>query len=264
MATHDDGKPKSIKSVETAFDIVELVRTEPGLGVSDIAERLDYSKSTIHYYLGTLKRRRFLVEEDGSYEVGLRFLLYGGHARARQDLYRVSGSTLADLTDEVEGTAWMAIEQGDRCVFIRRAGDHPTEGPIGTVGTAVALHTNAYGKALLSALPDERVDEVLERCEMQAVTSDTVTDRATLDRHLDLVEDHGIAFDDCELADGYRSIAAPIVDEASGQVYGAVGVTCPVDRIEDPFRHSKARRFVDGPAEHVRRAATSLTTRLSD
>lgn len=51
---------RSIKSVEHAFDIVEIIQQNDGARLSEIADILDKSPSTLHQYLQTLLQEEFL------------------------------------------------------------------------------------------------------------------------------------------------------------------------------------------------------------
>ena len=64
----------AVKSVETAFRIVDALKTLNGAGVSELAAHLDIPKSTVHNYLSTLVQEEFVVKEGSSYRVGIQFL----------------------------------------------------------------------------------------------------------------------------------------------------------------------------------------------
>ena len=86
---------RGIKSDETLFDIVELLRETDGAGVTEVADRLDVAKSTVHGHLTTLLDRGARV---GVARFGPRFELVapdgGRHHRER---------VTALLTDSIDG-----------------------------------------------------------------------------------------------------------------------------------------------------------------
>ncbi|MUW13364.1 helix-turn-helix domain-containing protein [Halorubrum sp. CBA1125] len=81
---------KTIGSLETAFTIVELVAQHGEVTPSGLTDEIDYSRSTIHYYLRTLEKHRFLTRGDGGYRLGFRFLHYGNRAVRGHELARTA------------------------------------------------------------------------------------------------------------------------------------------------------------------------------
>ncbi|MDN4015192.1 IclR family transcriptional regulator C-terminal domain-containing protein, partial [Chryseobacterium gambrini] len=80
------------------------------------------------------------------------------------------------------------------------------------------LHATAPGKAILSRLPEGRVDELLPSQKLPQLTENTITDPAVLREDLRRVGERGIAFDREEQEPGVRGIAAPLERRASGPV----------------------------------------------
>ena len=71
MTTPTDDR-HTIASVTRALDIVEALWTLEGAGVTELADYLDMSKSTVHSHLATLDRKGYAVAEEGIYRLGLR------------------------------------------------------------------------------------------------------------------------------------------------------------------------------------------------
>jgi len=100
-----------------------------------------------------------------------------------------------------------------------------------TVGKQFHLHQTAAGKAILSRLPRERVNE----WGLPASTENTITDREELLSDLDAVAERGVAFNDEEQLEGVRAAGVP-VDGPDGRVVGAFSVASPANRMtEDRF-----------------------------
>lgn len=252
---------RTIKSVDTVFDIIDVIEEGSSSRTTDIAEGLDYSRSTIHYYLQTLERRGYVRRTDegegggdGGYELGPEFLRLGGRILARTELRRVAAEPLRDLSRQTPGVACLAGRFGDRVVVVRTRGsvDSGAEGPTRSdvfVGTPVSLDASAYGRAVLA----DPSGGAAEAFDVEGVDDELADD-------LDRVDDRGFAFDDEGEWPGLRSAAVPV--SRDGDTVGAVGITGPVDRIDDPREHTKERRFTSNTLSSLRQTARSIQNRL--
>lgn len=223
--------PAPVKSVHTATRVIEAVERLDGAGVTSLANEIDIAKSTVHDHLKTLEAEEFVVNEDGEYRVGLRFLDFGGRARMRTKLYSVAKPQIEELASStgelanlvVEEHGWgvyLAVERGENAVSIDSY-----------VGKREHLHSTAVGKAILAQLPKRRVEAIVERRGLPGQTPDTVTSLEDLFERLDLIRERRIAFDREEHRSGLRCVAAPITTEA-GSVLGGISVSGPTSRLE--------------------------------
>lgn len=253
---------KTIKSAGTVFDILECIRELDGAGVSEIAKQLDYSKSTIHYYLTTLEQRQYLIRDGNCYRLGLQLVTLGANARQQHELFDVVELKTKDLAAETGSVAHTVVKDGGKGVFLSRSvGDRDVATHI---GMRTDLHCTAYGKAILAHSSAGSVDEILGQGDPPRRTEQTVTDREELQKQLETVRDIGLAYANEEFADGMSSIAAPIVYGSTGEVYGAIGISDAPDRIPDPRKHRKARRFSGQVPEFVERTARIVGERIAD
>lgn len=253
---------KKIKSAGTVFDILECIRERDGAGVSEIARRLDYSKSTIHYYLKTLEQRRYLIKDGDRYRLGLRFVNLGANARQQHELFDVVEPKTGELAAETGAVAHAAVEDGEKAIYLSRATDGRDVDTY--VGMETDLHCTAYGKAILAHLPSEPLDRILGQGKLPRRTDRTVTRRDELERQLETIRDIGIAYADEEFVEGTSSIAAPILSGSGDRIYGAIGVSDTPDRITDPRKHVKARRHSGEFSQFVERTARIVGEKMAD
>jgi len=234
-----------IKSTETTFRVIEGLQALDGAGVSEIAEYVDRPKSTVHNYLSTLEQEEYVVNNDGEYEVGIRFLELGAYARNRRQIYQIAEPEVADLAEETGELANLLIEEHGSGTYLQRARGEQAVQVEAHVGTRVSLHSTALGKSILAHLPRSRVDEVIERHGLEPTTPRTVTDREALLDQLDEIRDRGYAFDDEERLRGLRCVAAPILS-TDDRILGAVSVSGPSHRIRDEhFRKTLPKRVLE-------------------
>lgn len=228
----NDGVSGRIQSVDTTFAIVELIRDRGTVGVTEVAESLDQSKSTIHHYLTTLEDRGYVEQEEDGYSLGLRFLTLGGVARDREQLFHLSKADVDRLAAETGEKARLIVERDWQGITLHQAeGDQIGETRT-CVGSTEDLHSTAAGKALLAALPSEQVDEYVRTQDLASHTANTITDPDQLRAELDRIRSRGVALDDQEHYEGVRCVAAPVSAREQG-VLGTLSVSGPTTRLDD-------------------------------
>ncbi|WP_254544753.1 IclR family transcriptional regulator [Halomarina pelagica] len=222
---------RTIKSVETMFDILELLRTQNGARLTDVADELGMAKSTVHQYLTTLEVREFVVREGDEYHVGLRFLDYGEFARSRNPVYDLAKESVRELAELTEERAQFVIEEHGRGVYVYMAvGDRAVKTD-SRIGKRVFLHATAAGKAILAHLPDRRIREVFDAPGLEPVTEHTVVDPDELREELEEIRDRGVAYNNQEDTLRLRAVGVPVMD-ADGTVLGALSVSGPTHRFK--------------------------------
>jgi len=218
-----------VGSVETLFDIIEYVYREEGVVLSDAAADLEYAKSTIHRHLTTLKRRGYVVEDDGYY-VSLRFLELGEQARNRRRAYRLAREKVDELAEKTNERAQFIVEEHGEAVYVHRAfGEHAVRTDPG-IGKRIPLHATSAGKAILGAMPPDKASHIIERISFAKLTNKTITDLGELHEELERVRERGYAFNREENLEGLHAVGVPVTGP-NGGVIGALSVSGPSHRL---------------------------------
>ncbi|GAB3671439.1 IclR family transcriptional regulator [Halopiger thermotolerans] len=218
-----------VQAAATTFRIVEALHELEGAGVAELAAELEMPKSTVHDHLRTLTEAEYLVNEDGTYHVGARFLELGGFARSRMKLYQVASPEIKKLAEETGEHANLMIEEHGKGIFLNKFKGEDAVTLDTHIGKRVHLHTTALGKTILAYRPESTVDEIIDRHGLPAVTERTITDEDELKAQLAEIRERGYAVDDEERVLGMRCIAAPICDE-NDEPLGAISVSGPTNR----------------------------------
>jgi DNA-binding IclR family transcriptional regulator len=218
-----------IKSDETLFDIVELLRERDGAGVTELAEQLDIAKSTVHGHLTTLRERGFVVKRSGRYELGLRFFEYGQYVRSQLDIVQSGTAAVDQLEAATREMVWLLTHQNGKAIYVYgRSGDNDID--INTIlGTRTHMHYNSGGKAILAHLPEPEVREIIDTHGLPARTSNTITDPERLLAELDGIKEQGYALNLSEDLDGIHAVGVPLT--VDGAVRGALSVAGPAHRM---------------------------------
>jgi DNA-binding IclR family transcriptional regulator len=254
---------KKIKSTQTAFDIIESIAEAERPSVSDIAEEVDHSRSTVHYHLQTLQQNRYVIRDEKGLRLGLRMAHLGNLALQKHRLTGLVEKMADDIAADTDVVAHVAVRERNKLVWLYRSEDPQMEELPTTVGNQIGLHCTAYGQAILAHLTEETVESILAEGGLPARTESTITDRDTLESRLSKVRQLGFAYSSGEFVDGIASIASPIISDEDG-VIGAIGVTTLDNRIENPYMHTKARRFSDELPGKIRDTARIVGDHLDD
>jgi DNA-binding IclR family transcriptional regulator len=156
----------------------------------------------------------------------------------------------AELADSTDLESGFIVEENGRGVYLKtETEDAKTPHLEPKVGHREYLHVSAAGKAILAALPRRRVDTVVDRWGLPAVTEATITDREALSAELERIRRRGYAVNRGENKPGVRAVGTA-VREGDGSVLGGVSLTVPEYRTADDdwFRDEVAERLVEGTA----------------
>lgn len=224
-------EPQTIDAVDFAFTIAQALKNLDGAGVSELAQHLNASKSTVYNHLKTLEKLQFVVKRDETYYLGTRWLDMGGYVRKRQQLYWTAKAEADELAASTGELVAITTPEYGRSVYLYQARGRKALTIDSHVGVRLPLHCTAAGKAILAHLPKEEVVSLIEETGMEAKTENTITDLPTLHDELDRIRDRGVALEDGERIEGTRGIGAPILNKTSGEVLGAIAICGPPTRL---------------------------------
>jgi len=221
-----------VRTTEKTLALVEELMERGPCGVTELAENLDLGKSAVHNHLTTLQEHGYVLKTGEAYQLGLKFLEVGGHTRKSMEFYQVAEPEIKSLAAETGELANLLVEEQGMGVYLMRSkGDRAVD--LDTyAGLRTYLHTTALGKAILAYLPEERVEEIVERRGLVKKTPRSIGTREELSEALEGVRERGYAIDDGERLEGLRCIAAP-VKHSSGDILGAISVSAPASRVSD-------------------------------
>ena len=241
---------RTIQSAENVFGILESLQRREGARLSEVAADVSLSPSTVHQYLKTLEADEFVVQDGDEYDVGLRFLELGEYARNRKPVSRLAREKVASLAEATGERAQFAMEEHGRCVVLYTVtGEQAVETNIHT-GKRVYLHATAAGKAILAHMSQSRVDDVIERHGLPAVTPNTITDREELLEECERIRETGVSMNRQEDTHGLWAIGVPVTgpDEV---VLGALSISGPTHRLKIDGVRSEISDLLLGSANEL-------------
>lgn len=227
---NDESGSRQVQATMTSLEIVEMLRELDGARVTELADALDLSPSTVHTHLSTLIETDYVVKSGDIYHPSLHFLGLANYVRNRRNAYAIADSYTDQLARETECRAVFVVEENGRGVYMYTYSGKHAVWKYSTVGKRFHLHQTAAGKAILSQLPRERVIDIVEEWGLPASTENTTTDQSVLLEELDAIEDRGVAFNNEEQLNGVKAVGVP-VDDSDGRVVGAFSVASPANRM---------------------------------
>jgi IclR family KDG regulon transcriptional repressor len=209
-----------------------LADDRSGLGVTELASKLDLHKSTTHRLIMVLESNRFVEKESatGKYRLGSRIVELGLSALSRLDIYAIARPHMRDLVDETGETAHLGVMRDGEIVSVVNVETTRTLRTPNEVGTRHPVHCSSLGKAILAFSSQQVVDGFLKGRNFASFTRNTITSPDVFVKELDVVRRNGFAVDDEEREEGLRCIGAPIWNN-HGEVVGAVSIAGPAFRI---------------------------------
>lgn len=213
---------RHVKSVRTGFRIIDIVQNHDGARIDELQEQLGLAKSTVHNYVSTLESMGYVVERDGVYHLGLRFLTHGMAAKSRLGVRPAVEDSLGSLAAVVDQPAWWITEEHGRGTFIGFAVPEGESPIYGRVGKRSYLHTHGPGKAILASLPEAYVKDIVEYHGLPTHTKETIGDASELETELARTRDRGYGVGDGEAALGIRSVG--VAFEGPSGAHHGIGV----------------------------------------
>lgn len=232
-----------------------LAAASEGIGVREAARANDLDKSAVSRLLDQFVRLG-LAEKDavtGRFHAGSRLFKLGATVHSRDTLWLAAEPILRELVGRFNETCYLTVREGDEIFFREKIDCSHYVRYVIESSERVPIHGGAGGRAVLSALSPEELDEVLDRVELVRLTDLTLTDAEMLRRQVAEDRRRGYAVSYGERSVGGSALAAPYF-LGNGTCRGSVVLSCPRVRFET--------HDLDDVAEAVVGAAHQLSARL--
>jgi DNA-binding IclR family transcriptional regulator len=206
-----------------AFNVLRsFTSPDESLTSSELSRRAQLPEASGYRLVQTLEGIGALVRDSrGKYRLGM-LLLSLSQEIASGDLWReVSHNVLARLAKEWRASAHVGVLENGMATYVATAGCSPMNI---RVGMQLEAYCTALGKTLLAALSRDDLRAFLAEGELVALTNRTITEPVTFNAALQQIREQGYAFDDREMLDSLRCVAAPIRNPAR-QVVAAVSIS---------------------------------------
>ena len=219
---------QKIQVISRAFAVIECLSEFPvGLGVTEIATRIQLNKSTVFRILNTLVDLGYIEKnaQNERYKLSLKFLQLSRMMINQTELKVLAYPHLKRLASKTLQSVHLCVRKGDAAQYLDKveAFNHSIK-MFSAIGVTVPLYCSGVGKCLLAWMTPEEQNAVLNELELIPRCKNTIQKREVLEDELRRTVENGYAVDDEENEDGVRCAAAPIRDY-TGKVIAAISVS---------------------------------------
>jgi len=202
--------------------LIERLGRGEAMGLTELSQALLSPKTSVHRAVADLVEEGW-VRSTG--QVPPRYFLTGKVLRAAQGVNGMTElSVVAEpLIDELhrttgENVQLSTLDDGYILALARRESTHALRVHL-PIGERVPWHATAAGRAIAGHLPPEGLERLLAG-DLPALTPDTITDRETLRRDIQLGVDQGYVVNRSGWRVGVVSIGAAVLDARGFAVAG--------------------------------------------
>jgi IclR family pca regulon transcriptional regulator len=233
MPGHSERRdPRFSQSLERGLAVLRCFTPKrPQLGISELADELEMSKSTVHRYAVTLVALGYLEQLNPShkYRLGLRVADLGMSALNATGLREHAHPSLEELRQTSSYTVSIAVLDGADIRYVDRLPSFRRE--LAKIdlnlraGSTLPAYRTAMGKVLLAYLPEDELRRRIDGMEEPiGHAQKTVAGEDALLVELARVREAGLAVDDEEHSSELLSIAVPVRNDV-GDVVAAIDLT---------------------------------------
>jgi IclR family KDG regulon transcriptional repressor len=205
---------QSVRAVERALDILLcFTRDEPTRSLTQIAETVRMSKTTVHRLLATLENKRFITRDQvtGFYRLGLRFIEMASLVLQDVELHRWAQPYLHKLSTQFGETVDLSILDGSDVIYLDVIESPQRLKLAAAVGQRLPAFCTASGKALLAFLPEDQIRKILGE-NLTRYTDCTPVSISDILSELRVTAERGYAVSEQEYERDINAVAAPIFD----------------------------------------------------
>ncbi|MBI2306644.1 MAG: IclR family transcriptional regulator [Rhodocyclales bacterium] len=222
----------SIQVIERMMSLLDVLAESPDpVALKHLAQITGLHPSTAHRILAAMTASRLVERHDaGTYRLGIRLLELGNLVKSRLNIRDVAGPYMQALHEKIGEAINLGIRHEDEIVYIERTSSgRSLVRVVYLVGGRAPLHLTSVGKLFLAEDGPEKVRAYAKRTGLPGKTPSSLTSLPALEKELDKIRRHAVAFDNEEAEVGLKCVAAPIHDD-EGRMVAGLSVSAPVDR----------------------------------
>jgi len=247
--------PKLINSIARGADVLKSL--SGGLDrVSDISERVNLNKSTVHRLLKSLEKAEFVIQDPVTRRYYLGPLILNLSSKpiiAHQNLIVCAFEEMGSLRDLSRETAVLHIRAGLERICLEELQSPESIRYTAGKGVTAPIYTGSAGKVLLAELEEAEVQFLLGHLTMVRIGPNTITNKKDLLKEIEKVRRQGYATSFRERLPEGASISVPIRGYITPVALSVLG----------PYNRFTQKVMMDVLKE-MKRSAARIALRLSE
>lgn len=227
-----------IQSADRIFSITEALAENGSMRIIELSELLGLHKSTVHRLLASLISMGYVNknESTGMYSLTFKLVELSQKILKNTDILNIAHPYIAKLGDICGETVHFVLRTGNCVTYLEKLESPSVKERSFRLSSQVGLKRPMYcsgvGKAIMSCLSDEEVEQIWSSSAIERRTQYTITDFRVFKKELERVRINGYAIDNEENELGIRCIAAPVYDYSSRPLY-AISISTLAGRMPD-------------------------------
>jgi DNA-binding IclR family transcriptional regulator len=201
---------------------------EPELGISDIIQKVEMPRTTVHRILSTLIRAELLSRKNntGKYRIGPALYTMGSLYLVTTDILSAA-EPVTELLNKLSGEAIkLSVFDRGNVIVIKKEESRYAFRYHHAVGAILPAYASAMGKALLSELSETELEFVYPGEFLKPLTSKTITGKAQLIQVLKQIRISGVSVDIEENTEGLSGVAC-VIRDVTGKAIAAMCIGVP-------------------------------------
>lgn len=220
-----------INSLEKGLNVIRTFsENTPALTVSDVAKITGYSRPAVRRILLTLEHLGYAESNNGVYRLTPHILTLGYAYLSSQDKWNLAQPYMREFVAQTGESISIAVLDDTSIIYVARVPTKKIMTISLNIGSRLPAHATSMGHVLLAHLPEDKLEDYLNKSQLEKYTEYTITDKNQLKEELRKVRERGWALVVQQLEEGLLSIAAPIYD-ANEEVIAAVNCSAHAGRI---------------------------------
>lgn len=250
-----EGRPDTSTPLGRALELIRLLSlTQHGIGVRDAARLTGIDKSAVSRIFAQLEDHGWAAQNTvtGAYSPGEALYAVGAALRNNDDVWEAAREQMQHLNERFNETIYLTSRLGDAVVFRDKIESRHEIRYVVELGVPFPLASGASGTAILSALPREEQERIVDQG-LKAYTETSIVDR---DEYMTMLEEDrakGYSVSYGRWSPNGGGVGSPFFN-SDGECIGAITISCPMYR----FREAD----VDEMGKAVREAARNISARF--
>lgn len=218
-------KEEFLDSLANGLQLLRIYATGvASVTVQEAAEQLDVTRAASRRILLTLEKLGYVRQDGRQFSPTPKVMDLGYAYFASLSLPRLVRPVMQDVSRALGETCSLGVLDREHVVFLAREEAPKLLKLDLTIGSRLPAYAHSLGRALLSTLDDEALDQYLENAELKRLTPYTTVSKTALRKLIRQVRSDGYSISVSELVDGFAGVAVPLRNH-EGKVVAGLSVS---------------------------------------
>lgn len=203
---------KRVPALDKGFRMLEILsEAQAPMGVTELADRLGFHKSTVFNIMYTLLDLGVLEKAPANkVRLGMKFYTLSRPSAAGVFMISKIRPFLEEINRKTKLSVFLGVRSALKAVILDKVDSTQEIKVSSSRGMKIPLIAGSHGKALLSLLPESQLDEILVEGNLKKFTAHTCTNPQSFKNLVRKTARDRFALDNEEYLEGIRSMAIPL------------------------------------------------------